>query len=74
MDNKINLPFIFSVIVTLTGWGVTFGVLQNKIANNEKNIERIEKRQNSTDTLLQSINSQLVELNTKMSLLIEGKI
>lgn len=84
-ENKTNYALIFTILVTLAGWGVTFGVCKNQIETNGRNIQRIEKqhendisklstRQDSTDSLLQSINSQLVELNTKMSLLLNGKL
>lgn len=72
-------------VITIAGYGVTFGVCQNKIEQNTKDIARVERvheadinkvntRQTSTETLLNSINSQLVELNTKMQLLIDGKL
>lgn len=84
-ENKANYALIFTILVTLAGWGVTFGVCQQKIETNGSDIQRIEKqhesdinklstRQDSTDGLLQSINSQLVELNTKMTLLLNGKL
>ena len=84
-ENKTNYALIFTIIVTLAGWGVTFGVCQQKTETNGSDIQRIEKqhesdinklstRQDSTDSLLQSINSQLVELNTKMTLLLNGKL
>lgn len=84
-ENKTNYALIFTIIVTLAGWGVTFGVCKNQIETNGRDIQRIEKqhendvhklstRQDSTDSLLQSINTQLVELNTKMSLLLNGKL
>lgn len=84
-EKKINYGLILTAIITVAGWGVTFGVCQNKIEQNTKDISRVERthsedvakindRQSSTDTLLQSINTQLVELNTKMSLLLNGKI
>lgn len=73
-EKKINYGLILTAIITVAGWGVTFGVCQNKIEQNTKNIERLETRQVSTDNLLQSINTQLVELNTKMTLLLNGKI
>ena len=85
IENKTNYALIFTILVTLAGWGVTFGVCQQKIETNGSDIQRIEKqhesdinklstRQDSTDSLLQSINSQLVELNTKMTLLLNGKL
>ena len=84
-ENKTNYALIFTILVTLAGWGVTFGVCQQKTETNGSDIQRIEKqhesdinklstRQDSTDSLLQSINSQLVELNTKMTLLLNGKL
>ena len=84
-ESKTNYTLIFTIIVTLAGWGVTFGVCQQKIETNGRDIQRIEKqhendiaklstRQDSTDSLLQSINTQLVELNTKMTLLLNGKL
>ena len=84
-ENKTNYALIFTILVTLAGWGVTFGVCQQKIGANGRDMQQIERehesgvqrlstRQDSTDGLLQSINSQLVELNTKMTLLLNGKL
>lgn len=53
---------------------ITVGVYMTKIKQIEKNIDKLEKKQDTTDQLLQSINTQLTELNTKMSLLLRGKI
>lgn len=84
-ERKVNYSLIVTGLITVAGWGVTFGICQNKIEQNTKDIVRIEKnhmmdidrvetRQASTDNLLQSINGQLIELNTKMTLLLNGKI
>lgn len=86
-ESRTNIPLsvFITIAITLTGWGITFGVCQAKIDTNIKAIERVEKqhhqdiekieaRQNSIDSLLQSINVQLVELNTKVSLILEGKV
>ena len=84
-ENKTNYALIFTILVTLAGWSVTFGVCQQKTETNGNDIQRIEKqhesdinklntRQDNTDGLLRSINSQLVELNTKMTLLLNGKL
>ena len=84
-ENKTNYALIFTILVTFAGWGVTFGVCQQKTETNGNDIQRIEKqhesdinklntRQDNTDGLLRSINSQLVELNTKMTLLLNGKL
>ena len=74
MEKKINYAFIFSIIVSVAGWAVTFGVCKNKIDTNTRDIAKIEARQENTDELLRGISSQLVELNTKMTLLLNGSI
>lgn len=73
-ENKTNYALIFTILVTLVGWGVTFGVCQQRIETNGRDIAKLSTRQDSTDSLLQSINTQLVELNTKMTLLLNGKL
>ena len=84
-ENKTNYALLFTILVTLAGWGVTFGVCKNKIETNARDIERVEvqhekdiksinERQNTSEQLLQSINGQLIELNTKMTLLIKGDL
>ena len=84
-ENKTNYALLFTILVTLAGWGVTFGVCKNKIETNARDIERlveqhekdiksINERQNTSEQLLQSINGQLIELNTKMTLLIKGDL
>ncbi len=87
---------VITLVVTVAGWGVTFGVCKNKIEENTKDIseektqrakdiddlkrqqksdvQMLIQKQTTTDQLLQNITNQLVELNTKMSLLLKGKI
>ena len=71
---KINYGIIITLVITLLGWGVTFGVCQNKIENNTREIERLEQYQLRTDTSMQSIYSQLAGLNAKMDLLLDGRV
>ena len=71
---KINYGLIVTVMVTILGWGVTFGVCQNKIDNNTSRIERIEQNQSADRVTLQQISSQLAGLNAKMDLLLDGRI
>ena len=84
-ENKTNYALLFTILVTLAGWGVTFGVCKNQIETNARDIERLEgqhekdiksinERQYTSERLLQSINGQLIELNTKMTLLIKGDL
>lgn len=42
--------------------------------DHSKDIQSVLEKQQNTDCLLQEINKQLIELNTKMSLLLKGKI
>lgn len=70
----MDYKFLFSVLVTIGGWCMTLGMYTTKIKQHDKEIEELKAKQNNTETLLQAINTQLVELNTKMSLLIRGKI
>lgn len=72
--DKINYGIIITLSVTMLGWGVTFGVCQNKIDNNTNRIERIEQNQSADRVTLQQISSQLAGLNAKMDLLLDGRI
>ena len=84
-EQKTNYAFIFTILVTLSGWGVTFGICKNQIETNTRDIKRVEvqhekdiksinERQDTSEKLLQSINGQLIELNTKMTLLLKGDL
>lgn len=79
------LDLIISTGVTLLGWAVCFGVMKNKIDSNEKaiadlkadhkkDIEAIHTKQNQTDVILQSINTQLASLNTKVDMILKGQV
>lgn len=71
---KLNTGLAVTIMVTVLGWGVTFGVCQNKIENNSREIARLEKLHDRTDATTQSINSQLAGLNAKMDLLLDGRL
>lgn len=64
---------------------VTIGICKNQIDNNTQNIAELKvyhdndikdvnTRVDQSNIILQSINNNLAELNTKVSLLIDGKI
>ena len=71
---KVNEGLIVTLAVTILGWGVTFGVCQNKIENHTREIERLEQNQSRTDNAFQQISSSLAGLNAKVDLLIDGRI
>ena len=73
-DKKAQYGFLITCAITILGWGVTFGICQNKIENNTREIERLEKQQSATDGTLQVISNQLAGLNAKMDLLLDGRI
>lgn len=81
----MSMDLVISIGITLIGWAVMFGICKNKIDNNEKAIQDLKKdidkdisqinvKQNQTDTILQSINNLLASVNSKVDLLIDGKI
>ena len=73
-DKKVNMGLAVTVLVTVLGWGVTFGVCQNKIETNTREINRLEKQFDRTEATIANINSQLAGLNAKMDLLLDGRI
>ncbi|MCR5284854.1 MAG: hypothetical protein K6D95_04595 [Treponema sp.] len=73
-DKKVNMGLAVTVLVTVLGWGVTFGVCQNKIETNTREINRLEQTVRSDRSDIANINSQLAGLNAKMDLLLDGRI
>ncbi len=85
MTEKVNYSLIVTILITLLGWGVTFGICKNKIDTNARDIQRLElqlkdnvqqinERQDNSEKLLNEINKNLIELNTKMTLLLKGNL
>lgn len=70
----IDFKTAFPILVTIGGWCMTIGMYCTKIKQCERDIINLKDNQNDMNVLLQSIEKQLVELNTKMSLLIKGQI
>ena len=73
-DKRINYGLAVTILVTVLGWGVTFGVCQNKIENNTREIQRLEQSATRTDGSMSQINAQLAGLNAKMDLLLDGRV
>lgn len=69
-----NYGLIITLMITILGWGVTFGVCQNKIENNTRDIERLEQYKAAMDSNTQQIYTQLAGLNAKMDLILDGRI
>lgn len=65
---------IVTVATTLIGWAVLFGILKQKINDHDKELAEIKAKQAQMDSLMQSINNSLVALNTKVDLLMDGKL
>lgn len=74
----MDYKFIISMIVTIGGWCMTLGIYIAKLKQHEKDIEELKRGQNEVEntlnTAVQSINNTLIDLNTKMNLLLSGKI
>ena len=73
-QKKINYGLIITLMITILGWGATFGVCQNKIENNARAIERLEQYKAAMDSNTQQIYTQLAGLNAKMDLILDGRI
>lgn len=73
-DRSAKYGILITAAITILGWGVTFGICQNKIENNTREIERLQTQQTSTESSLQVISNQLAGLNAKMDLLLDGRI
>ena len=73
-QKKIDYGLIITLMITILGWGITFGVCQNKIENNTRDIERLEQYKITMDSNTQQIYTQLAGLNAKMDLLLDGRI
>lgn len=73
-DRSAKYGILITAAITILGWGVTFGICQNKIENNTREIERLQNQQYSTVDNMQVISNQLAGLNAKMDLLLDGRI
>lgn len=67
-QRKINYSLLITCAVTILGWGVTFGICQNKIESNAREIERLEQKLSKTETA----NNE--KEHAKMDLLLDGRI
>lgn len=70
----MDLKEIFTLLVTIGGWCVSIGLYIGKIKSLEKEMCEVKNRQTKTDELLLNISNQLAELNSKVGLLIQGKV
>lgn len=73
-EKKINYGLIITLMITILGWGVTFGVCQNKIENNTRDVEKLEQYKAAMDSNTQQIYTQLAGLNAKMDLILDGRV
>lgn len=82
---EFSKELLLVLIVPVVSCCITFGICKNQLDNNTKQIENIKiyhdndikeinNRVDQNNIILQSINNNLAELNTKVSLLIDGKI
>jgi hypothetical protein len=72
--SKLEAGTIVAIIIFAIGGFIGYGRNENRIAQLEMRQAAVEAKQTQTDTYLQSIDRQLTELNTKMSLLLDGKL
>lgn len=70
----MDYKFLISLAISIGGWCVMVGTYTQKIKQHDKDIEDIKNRQDTTEKLLKSIDNNLASLNTKVDLLLNGKI
>lgn len=70
----MDFKFLIEIVLTIGGWCVMIGMYSQKIKQHDKEIEDLKVKSDKNTELLNEINKQLAELNTKMSLLINGRI
>lgn len=70
----MDLKSIINLAITVGGWCVMLGMYLSKIKQHDVEIKELKEKQNSNETVLQSINNTLASLNTKVDLLLKGKI
>ena len=64
----------WGMLVSFAGVAVMWGVFKTKLKQHDIEIRDIKNRQNTNDKLLSDIVKQLTELNTKMDLIVGGKL
>ena len=64
----------WSIIVAIIGIAVSWGTMNAKLKHQDEQIDELKKKQDTTEQLLQDINTSLTELNVKVGLLVSGQI
>ena len=64
----------WSLFVAIIGIAVSWGSMNTKIKHQDEQIDELRKKQDTTEQLLQDINTSLTELNVKVGLLVSGQI
>ena len=73
-EKKFNYGLAVTIGISILSAGVTFGICQQKIDNNTREIQRLEINATKTDGSMAQINAQLAGLNAKMDLLLDGRV
>lgn len=69
----MDLKTLITLLITIGGWCMSLGIYVSKIKQHDKDISELKKDQKSLEVLLQSINNNLTELNTKVGFLLEER-
>ena len=64
----------WSIIVAIIGIAVSWGTMNTKLKHQDEQIDELKKKQDTTEQLLQDINTSLTVLNVKVGLLVSGQI
>lgn len=70
----MDFKWLITLAITVGGWCVSIGMYIAKIKQHDNELKEIKNHQQTTDQLLINISNQLADLNSKVGLLIQGKI
>ena len=70
----MDYKYLISLAITVGGWCVMFGVYKQKINKHDEEIKELRSQLNSVNNAFDSIKDGLTNLNTKMDLLLNGKL
>lgn len=85
MDKEFKNSLLIALLIPTLSGCITLGICKNQLDSNtiaieklksyhDADIKEVNNRVDQNNIILQSINNNLAELNTKVSLLIDGKI
>lgn len=70
----MDIELLITIGLEVLGFAVGYGVMKQKLDDCVKQIEDLEEKQKATESFVQSIDNRLGSIETKIDLLLNGKI